>query len=77
MRTFLKAAGFLKLNSYWFKGFRKPQVQAQNNVQVLPPVLICFFFADFVMKFPAAIGNSLIWVPADFSNSFGTHFQKN
>jgi hypothetical protein len=43
MRTFLKAAGFLKLNSYWFKGFRKQQVQAQKNVQVLPPVLICFF----------------------------------
>jgi hypothetical protein len=26
MSIFLKAAGVLKLNSYWFKGYRKPLV---------------------------------------------------
>ncbi len=40
MPIFQKAAGDLKLNSYWIKEFRKPPMRPQNSFQK-PLVTIC------------------------------------
>jgi hypothetical protein len=62
MPIFLKANGFLQLNSYWFKEFRKLLVQSLKYFQKATykkffRKLLGLTIADFFMNFPAAFGN--------------------
>ncbi len=71
------SAGVLKLNSCWFKGFRKLVAQPLKfesrqypYKQIFRSCLGCKFFADLFTEFPAAFRDSFLWVVAAFGNSF-------
>ncbi len=76
-------AGVLKINSYYFKGFRKPLLQSWNSFQqwLVPykPVSRSqwgwHFFTYFFIKFPFAFGNSLLLMQAALGNLCWLHEQ--